>query len=90
MPTNLIREIILRFVEGTSDKVYKILVEQNKDGTYSVTALWGRYGKSKQSQVKADGVDKYRAFAVADELMHSKLDKGYYKTQKCGDELEFN
>lgn len=82
-------EVILRFVDDTSDKVYKIVTEQEKDGTYTVTALWGRFGKSKQSQVKARGVDRHKAKSVADKLMYSKIDKGYWATGTCGNELEF-
>lgn len=70
--------VSLWFREGTSDKVYHIHIDRDGDDTYTVRARWGRRGRQHlEEQVKAQGVPLARAQAVYDELLRSKIKKGY-------------
>jgi len=67
----------LFFKEGSSDKEYRIQIEENGNGTYEVNAQWGRRGNACNSGCKGSGLSLSEAQEVYRKLMDSKIRKGY-------------
>lgn len=67
----------LHCIEGTSDKVYQIVLESNPNGTFNVLARWGRRGSTLQEQVKKKGVSVPSAMLTMENLLSAKRKKGY-------------
>ena len=78
-----LNSISLHYFGGTSDKVYKAEVTM-KDGTYTLTAFWGRRGKNMQSQVKGNYPFHWDAVRELHNLVASKTNKGYKVTERVG------
>jgi predicted DNA-binding WGR domain protein len=66
----------LSYQDGTSDKVYRLRLENDGDN-WTVRAEWGRRGKALQSGVKASGVTYGEAKRLYDRLVEQKRGKGY-------------
>lgn len=62
--------------EGTSDKVYDVIVAEI-GRRYTVTARWGRRGGTLREQVKWHGASRDTATARARRLVLSKIGRGY-------------
>lgn len=73
----------LHYQYGTSDKVYKVVLTM-KDGTYTLTAFWGRRGKTMQSQVKGVYPFHWDAVRAMHSLVATKTGKGYKITERVG------
>lgn len=74
--TMTIRKTSLWFCEGTSDKVYHVTLTLT-DGVYTLSAQWGRRGKTLQSQVKGNYTSDWQATRAFHDLVASKTRKGY-------------
>ncbi len=74
---NVVKQIILHYREGNSDKVYEVdLCEA--DGLYVVRFRYGRRGASLKEGTKTSrAVARDEAERVFDDLVSSKLKKGY-------------
>jgi predicted DNA-binding WGR domain protein len=70
----------LWFFAGSSDKVY-IVTLLLSHGVYTLTAQWGRRGKSLQSQVKGNFASEWDARREFHNLVASKTGKGYRVTE---------
>lgn len=73
----------LWYFQGTSDKVYKVVLTM-KDGIYTLTAFWGRRGKTMQSQVKGEYSFHWDAVREMHNLVATKTGKGYKVTERVG------
>jgi predicted DNA-binding WGR domain protein len=73
----------LWFFAGTSDKVY-IVTLALVNSVYTLTAQWGRRGKTMQSQVKGNYYSEWTARREFHNLVASKTGKGYQVTEKVG------
>lgn len=73
----------LWYFQGTSDKVYKVVLTM-KDGIYTLTAFWGRRGKTMQSQVKGEYPFHWDAVREMHNLVATKTGKGYKVTERVG------
>lgn len=73
----------LWFFAGTSDKVY-IATLTLTNGVYTLTAQWGRRGKTLQSQIKGNYTRDWDALREFHKLVASKTGKGYRVTEKVG------
>lgn len=78
-----VASVHLWFIGGTSDKVYKAEVTM-QDGTYTLTAHWGRRGKTMQSQVKGNYPFQWIAIREMHNLVGTKTSKGYRVTERVG------
>lgn len=78
----LIARTLLWYFYGNSDKVYRAEVRDNGNGTFTLTAHWGRRGKTMQSQTKGTFHSKWEAMASYHELVDSKTAKGYQVTEQ--------
>jgi len=70
----------LYFQEGSSDKVYKINLDQH-ESYYKVRAQWGRRGNTLQEATKYLGESQRDAERTFNKLLNSKLSKGYSQVQ---------
>ena len=66
---------------GTSDKVYIVTLNQYGH-LFSLTALWGRRGKTLTGQVKGNFTDRWQATREFHSLVASKTAKGYQVTER--------
>jgi predicted DNA-binding WGR domain protein len=73
----------LWFFAGSSDKVY-IATLTLTNGVYTLTAQWGRRGKTLQSQIKGNYTSEWTARREFHNLVGSKTAKGYSITEKVG------
>lgn len=73
----------LHYIGGTSDKVYKVVLTM-KDGIYTLTAFWGRRGKTMQSQVKGNYSFHWDAVRELHNLVATKTNKGYRVIERVG------
>lgn len=80
MPTIVARSL-LWFCYGSSDKVYRAEVRDNGNGTFTLTAHWGRRGKSMQSQEKGVYGSHWQAMQAFHGLVASKTMKGYREVE---------
>jgi predicted DNA-binding WGR domain protein len=71
----------LWFFAGTSDKVY-IATLTLTNGVYTLTAQWGRRGKTLQSQTKGTYTSDWDARREFHNLVGSKARKGYQVTDE--------
>jgi predicted DNA-binding WGR domain protein len=72
---------LLWFYSGSSDKVYRTEVRANGNGTFTLTAFWGRRGKMLQSQEKGTFSTQWAAMRVFHDLLASKRAKGYREVE---------
>jgi len=73
----VVKSASLYFREGSSDKVYKITMNEEK-GKYTVDFAYGRRGNALTTGTKtATPVDHDKAMAVFGKLVKEKTDKGY-------------
>jgi len=70
----------LYFQQGSSDKVYRLQLENVQD-QWSVQAQWGRRGSALQSDVKVSGTSYEEAKRVYDRILREKTGKGYQIAQ---------
>jgi predicted DNA-binding WGR domain protein len=70
----------LWFVGGSSDKVY-VAELTLVNAIYTLTARWGRRGKTMQSQVKGNFASEWQARREFHALVASKTVKGYQITE---------
>jgi len=73
----------LWFFAGTSDKVY-IVTLALVNGVYTLTAQWGRRGKTLKNQIKGNYTSDWDARREFHNLVGSKTRKGYQVTEKVG------
>lgn len=74
----LIKQTILRFQEGNSDKIYEIDLCEVEDGMFVVNFRYGRRGSALREGTKTVfPVDYNKAVSVFDALANSKTKKGY-------------
>jgi predicted DNA-binding WGR domain protein len=73
---NVRKSANLWFCKGGSDKVYTVAIYENQ-GQFSVNARWGRRGGHMSEQTKAETRDYFQAVTVFNNLVNSKLAKGY-------------
>lgn len=73
----------LWFIGGSSDKVYVVELAL-VNGVYTLTARWGRRGKTMQSQVKGNFTSEWTARREFHSLVASKTAKGYRVTEAVG------
>jgi predicted DNA-binding WGR domain protein len=73
----------LWFFAGSSDKVY-VATLTLINGVYTLTAQWGRRGKTLQSQIKGNYTSDWEARREFHNLVASKTVKGYQVTEKVG------
>lgn len=66
----------LFYREGSSDKVYNILLQQCETG-WSVIASWGRCGSTLQTDAKAERETYEKAKGLFDSVLKQKLARGY-------------
>lgn len=78
-----VASVSLHYQYGTSDKVYKCVVTMD-NGTYTLTAFWGRRGKTMQSQVKGNYPFHWIAVREMHNLAGTKQAKGYHITERVG------
>lgn len=75
---NLIEEKVLRFKEGNSDKVYKVMLLEVSNGKYYVNFAFGKFGAVLKEGTKTDTpVSLVDAKRIFDDLISSKVKKGY-------------
>ena len=73
----LIRQTLLNFKKGTSDKVYEVDIVETA-GEYLVNFRYGKYGANLREGSKTKSpVDLSQATKIADSLLVSKMNKGY-------------
>jgi len=70
--------LIAHYKGGGSDKVYLACVRKDSIG-WAVIGKYGRRGRNLQSQMKASGLDEFKARSEQQKLFRSKLKKGTYK-----------
>jgi hypothetical protein len=66
--------------QGNSDKIYQVIVsphEYDNETKWDVYARYGRRNKELQIDIKAEGINLPIAQAMARNLIHSKLNRGY-------------
>src|SRR5688572_11347231 len=74
----LVRQTVLVYREGSSDKVYEVDLCEVGDGSYVVNFRYGRRGASLKEGVKtASPVPLAAAEKVFQDLVSSKTKKGY-------------
>ena len=81
----IVDEVRLHYCEGTSDKVYRIVVEKHTDGLgsllmpmYRVMAYWGRRtSPNAGQQEKVVTPSPGQAVSMMREIMGEKIGKGY-------------
>lgn len=75
----IIEQSTLYFKEGSSDKVYKTWIEENKSSnSFVVNFAFGRRGSTLQTGTKTkEHTSKSQALSVYSKLVNSKLAKGY-------------
>ena len=74
----MIAHTILRYQSGSSNKEYRVLINENVPGSsYSVIAKWGRIGSICNEMCKGAGLSFDRALKLHTKLVDSKLAKGY-------------
>jgi bifunctional non-homologous end joining protein LigD len=76
--------IELYYQQGSSDKVYRLELE-NAEDKWSVNAQWGRRGSALQRDVKIGNVTYEEAKRVYDRVLREKTGKGYRVAQTNGD-----
>jgi bifunctional non-homologous end joining protein LigD len=81
----MIKDAILSFSAGSSDKEYRLQLISDDGVTYSVACQWGRKGASLQSGVKCTGVTFEAAEKVYQKLYNEKTSKGYVDVSLSGD-----
>lgn len=67
----------LYFQEGTSDKVYQVVIESHDGKRYDVIAKWGRRGHTLISQPKGSMWSLDHALLLMNGLLEAKMSKGY-------------
>jgi len=72
----------LWFFAGTSDKLYIATLTGSQHGVYTLTAQWGRRGKTLQSQTKGIYYSEWEARREFHKLVGSKARKGYQVTDE--------
>lgn len=72
----VIEQVVLTFVEGSSDKEYRIQLAA-EDKVYMVKVQWGRRGSTLQSGEKYKGEDIETAKKVYSKIHGEKVGKGY-------------
>lgn len=77
----IVARSLLWFCHGSSDKVYRAEVTQNPNGSYTLTAFWGRRGKSMQSQIKGVYGSHWMVMQAFHGLVASKTVKGYRQVE---------
>jgi hypothetical protein len=65
--------------EGSSDKVYILVMSKNPKGRYEVTAYYGRRGKNMRVDKKGVYVDKWHGLGTLNRFLSEKVQKGYIK-----------
>ncbi len=74
----LVKQTILHFREGTSDKVYEVDLCEVGAGQFVVNFRYGRRGATLRDGSKTVlAVDRAKADSVFDKLVLSKTKKGY-------------
>ena len=74
----LTRRTILRFTQGTSDKVYEVDLVKTASENYLVNFRYGKYGANLREGCKTkSAVELAQATKIADSLLVSKINKGY-------------
>ena len=85
----LIKQTTLFFQEGKSDKVYEVDLCEVSGNQYVVNFRYGRRGAALREGSKTTApVDSAKANAIFDELVESKVKKGYSETQPVQDSNE--
>lgn len=72
----IVASVQLWYFAGSSDKVYKAVVTNN-NGHFTLTAYWGRRGRTMQFQVKAANTSQWIVMREFHALVASKTRKGY-------------
>jgi len=79
----LVRKVRLEYREGNSDKVYEVDLCEVADGQFVVNFRYGRRGSNLKDGTKTTAaVSESRAALIFDDLVASKLAKGYRNTDE--------
>ena len=79
-----LKQIDLRYRQGTSDKVYRVAIEASGGG-YVVNFAYGRRGATLNTGAKTQNpVDYAKALAIHERLVKSKTAKGYAPHESSG------
>jgi len=73
----VIRETLLGYTGGTSDKQYLLTIMEVHTGEYVVTGKWGRRNQLRESTEKYRGPSGSQAQAEFDKVLSKKTGKGY-------------
>lgn len=74
--------LLLGFSSGTSDKQYKILIQEENDGTYSAIGLYGRRNRLTARANLETNTTLAAAINAARKTEAAKLKKGYVVESK--------
>lgn len=79
MYENIEESISLRYIEGNSDKVYKVSLYQESNGGWLVDFAYGRYPRATAKGTKTKTPVPYKkAHKIYQKVVSEKLKKGYY------------
>ncbi|MDA3615775.1 WGR domain-containing protein [Polluticaenibacter yanchengensis] len=82
----LIRQVILYFKEGNSDKVYEIDLCEVNGNKFVVNFRYGRRGVPLKEGTKTEqGVDRLKAESIFNNLESEKMAKGYRRSEAQSD-----
>ena len=74
---NVIKSLALFFQEGSSDKEYRVQIEDEGGGKYTVNAFFGKRGGNLKPAPQGTGFDLAKAEKVFADVVNGKTRKGY-------------